>query len=65
MHVQQLLFTFREDAGGRLTKIYLNAYIQDHEIWQDVEVWRLCLQRHINLKFHDAVKSIQPPEEKP
>lgn len=58
MHCSQLLFTFKEDggAGGRMTKVFLNSYISEHEIWQDVEVWRLCLQRLINLKFHDAVK---------
>jgi hypothetical protein len=60
------LFTFKEDggAGGRMTKVFLNAYINEHEVWQDVEVWRLCLQRLINLKFHDAVKAQQAAEDK-
>ena len=59
MHASQLLLTFKEDsaAGNRLTKVFLNAYINEHEIWQDEDIWRLCLQRLINMKFHDAVKA--------
>lgn len=66
MHVSQLLFTFKEDsaAGNRLTKVFLNAYINEHEIWQDADIWRLCLQRLINMKFHDAVKAQQSAEER-
>ena len=62
MHASQLLFTFKNEAqklgsGTRSIKVYLSLYIDDHEIWQDVKIWRLCLQRLINLKFHDAVKN--------
>lgn len=59
MHASQLFFTFRDDnaSGNRLTKVFLSAYIIEHEIWQDENIWRLCLQRIINAKFHDAVKA--------
>ena len=41
----------------RSVKVYLSSYICEHQIWQEVRVWRLSLQRLINLKFHDAVKA--------
>lgn len=45
MHASQLLFTFKEDGGpgNRLIKVFLNSYINEHEVWQDIEVWRACL----------------------
>ena len=48
MHASQLLFTFKNEAqklgsGTRSIKVYLSLYIDDHEIWQDVKIWRLCL----------------------
>lgn len=47
----------------RTIKVYLSGYICDHQIWQEVKVWRLSLQRLINLKFHDAVKSLEKARE--
>ena len=41
----------------RSVKVFLSNYICEHQIWQEVKVWRLSLQRLINLKFHDAVKA--------
>ena len=62
MHASQLLFIFKEEnvnvhGSTRSVKVYLSNYINDHQIFQEVKVWRLSLQRLINLKFHDAVKS--------
>lgn len=71
MHASQLLFVFKEEnmknhnkarsnaltQSTRSVKVYLSSYICDHSIWQEVKVWRLSLQRLINLKFHDAVKT--------
>ena len=64
MQASQLLFVFRHETvtgmkgtQQRLVKVFLSSYFDDHEIWQDVKVWRLCLQRLINVKFHDAVKA--------
>lgn len=45
INASQLLFTFKEDGGpgNRLIKVFLNSYINEHEVWQDIEVWRACL----------------------
>lgn len=47
----------------RSVKVYLSSYICEHQIWQEVRVWRLSLQRLINLKFHDAVKAQEKARE--
>lgn len=77
MHASQLLFVFKEEAlknhktgapntlaqSTRSVKVFLSSYICDHQIWQEVKVWRLSLQRLINLKFHDAVKAQEKAKE--
>ena len=68
MHASQLLFVFKEEnakmhGSTRSVKVYLSSYINDHQIWQEVKVWRLSLQRLINLKFHDAVKAQEKQKE--
>ena len=47
----------------RSVKVFLSSYICEHQIWQEVKVWRLSLQRLINLKFHDAVKAQEKAKE--
>lgn len=50
-------------SNTRTIKVYLSGYICEHQIWQEVKVWRLSLQRLINLKFHDAVKALEKSKE--
>lgn len=69
MHASQLIFIFKDESlpnkggGIRNIKVYLSSYIDDHTIWQDVKVWKLCLQRLINFKFLEAVKSQERSKE--
>ena len=37
----------------------LSAELAKHPIWDDAEVWKLCLQRVINIKFQDAVTLLE------
>ena len=50
MHASQLLFIFKEEnvkamhgSTTRSVKVYLSSLINDHQIWQEVRVWRLSL----------------------
>lgn len=37
----------------------LSSLLAAHPIWMETEVWKLCLQRVINLKFQDAVTLLE------
>lgn len=54
MQVSHLLFSF---DGNR--KVYLASEIDQHRVWQNHEAWKLCLQKTITLKFHEAVEQLQ------
>jgi len=36
-------------------KVCLTTEVDQHRIFQSYEAWRLCIQKTINMKFHDAV----------
>ena len=58
LQVSQMLFYFE---GSR--KIILSSEIESHKIWESSETWKICLQRVINYKFHDAVKQLEKERE--
>lgn len=53
-----MLFYFE---GSR--KVTLSNEIEEHKIWANSETWKVCLQRVINQKFHDAVKQLEKEKE--
>ena len=54
MVIGQMIFIIH---NGR--KLYLNTELDVHPIWQDTEIWKVCLQRVINLKFQDGVLNLE------
>jgi len=48
-----------EEYEGKTTKVYLTRYVADHPLWQDRNMWLICVQRVINQKFHEAVKTLE------
>lgn len=54
MMASQMLFYV--DGNRRVT---LSSEVDKHQIWLDVEMWKSCLQRIINLKFQDAVVTLE------
>lgn len=54
MVVSQMLFYV--DGGRRVT---LCTELDKHPIWTNTELWKLTLQRVINLKFQEAVTNLE------
>ena len=54
MQAAHLVYYTSEEEGGT-RKVYLTREIEEHRIWQNIEAWMLCIQKTVNMKFHDAV----------
>lgn len=54
MVISQMLFYV---DGSR--KVPLCSELDKHSIWMNTEVWKLTLQRVINLKFQEAVVNLE------
>ncbi|CDW76802.1 tbc domain-containing protein [Stylonychia lemnae] len=57
LHSSQQIFTIKEIDGKERQKIYLTQYLSDHGIWQEQQVWKQCIHKIINQKFHEAIQS--------
>ena len=58
LQISQMLFHFEG-----IRKVILSNEIVSHKIWENSETWKVCLQRMINQKFHDAVKQLEREKE--
>ena len=54
MVVSQMLFYVE---NGRRT--LFSTELDKHQIWLNSEIWKVCLSRVINLKFQDALQSLE------
>jgi hypothetical protein len=54
MAIAQMLFIVE---NGR--KVFLSSELDKHPIWGNTEIWKITLQRVINLKFQDAVSNLE------
>lgn len=54
MQVSQLLFYFQ---GSR--KVFLSSEIEQHKLWQNSEMWQICVSKIINYKFHEAIRNME------
>ncbi len=43
----------------------MTSYLSDHGVWQESYIWRICIQKIINQKFHEAINSPQAVHNKP
>lgn len=44
-------------------KCFLTSEIDKHKLWRDPEMWRMCVQKIINFKFHEALKNLEKSKE--
>ena len=59
MNASQILFIYQ---GSR--KVCLSAEIEQHPLWQNNEMWKYCVSKIINYKFHEAIRQIEIAEKK-
>ena len=58
LHSSQHLFYV--DASGQ--RLFLTGLLNDHGIWQETTVWKTCIQKLLNLRFHEAVQQAPPQQ---
>jgi len=58
MQVSQLLFYFQ---GSR--KVFLSSEIESHPLWQNSEMWQICVSKIINYKFHEAIRQMESKQQ--
>ena len=47
----------KESENSEKSRVYLTQYLNDHGVWQEHNVWKVCIQKIINQKFHEAINS--------
>lgn len=55
LHCSQQIMHLKEGDNNDKTRVYLTHYLSDHGIWQEHNVWKVCIQKIINQKFHEAI----------
>eukprot|EP00347_Sterkiella_histriomuscorum_P007183 403349944 len=57
LHSSHQIYSIKDGEDNERQKIYLTQYLSDHGIWQEQHVWKQCIQKLINQKFHEAIQS--------
>lgn len=52
LHSSQFIFHSNDISQP---KVYLTSLLNDHGLWQETQVWKVCIQKLLNHKFHEAI----------